>query len=130
VGNVSGDNHGMGDGVWWLTRFLQYYESMNDKPFDHILGGHSYEYDPQRMLNQFDKYLAVYPRMWLTEYNLVQPTIDTDEFKEVTEVALQKFERIACYTNRQDDSGSSLPYPLDLCSDDGLTPIGKVYSKL
>ena len=131
VGNVSGDNHGMGDGVWWLTRFLQYYEDYNGRPFSDILGGHSYEYEPQKMLAQFDKYLAVYPRMWLTEYNLAQPTINLEEFKLVTKEALKKFERVACYTNRQDGGASSLPYPMDLIDKDGNpTDIGKIYAKL
>ena len=132
VGNVSADNWGMGgDGVWWLTRFLQYYEDIAGKPFDQILGCHEYGYDPQRMALQFDKYRDVYDgEMWLTEYNLAQVPINVDDFREVTQIAINSFERIACYTNQQDGGGSSLPYPMDLCPDGVLSDIGKAYLEL
>ena len=133
VGNVSADNWGMGgDGVWWLTRFLQYYESTNGRPFSHVLGCHEYAYNANLAIEQFNRYRAIYSgRMWLTECNLVQDfSIDTSQFREMFQAAGETFDRFACYTNRQDGSGSSLPYPMDLCNDAGLTGIGEVYKDL
>jgi len=132
VGNVSADNWGMGgDGVWWLTRFLQYYLEANGRPFSHILGCHEYAYSANLAITQFKRYRAIYSgRMWLTECNLVQTPIDTAQFREMFQAAGDTFERYACYTNQQDGGGSSLPYPMDLCTDGILTPIGEAYALL
>ena len=95
------------------------------------MGCHDYEYTADFAIKQFDKYLAVYGGpMWLTEFALCQSPQNPDEFRKLTEAALGRFERIACYTNEQDGSLSNIPWPVDLCTDGILTPIGEEYAEL
>ena len=133
VGNVSYDDWGMsGNGIWWLTRFLQYYEELMSKPYDMGLGVHSYASTADYGGQQMQAYREVYDgEMWLTEANLVSYNdIDPVEFKNFFRHAAKRFERYACYTNTQPGNPSDLPFPMDLVDDEVLTPIGEVYAKL
>ena len=134
VGNVSYDNWNIeqGDGVWWIDKFLLYYKELAGKPFTQGIGVHSYASNADEALEQFIHYRGLYDgEMWLTECNLAQELgIDVGQFEKTLKAANLIFDRYACYTNRQDGSGSSLPFPMDLCSDEGLTPTGKVYKEL
>ena len=140
VGNVSYDNWwggllrkklGMGTGVQWLKDFLGHYKRITGKKFDQGIGVHSYPDSYKKGKGQLLKYRRVYDGvMWLTESNLAQNEIDLGQFGDFFKLAGQLFDRYACYTNRQDGSGSSLPFPMDLCNDTGLTEIGDVYANL
>ena len=140
VGNVSYENWhpafyrkflGMGTGAQWLKDFLGHYKRITGKAFDHGLGVHTYPDSYKKGKAQLVKYRRVFDGvMWLTESNLAQNVIDPDQFRNFFVLASQLFDRFACYTNRQDGSGSSLPYPMDLCDDNGLTAIGVEYTKV
>ena len=132
VGNVSADKFPVfGDGVTWLKDFLGWYESLSGKSFDHILGCHTYNDSVRSAIKQFDAYLKVYPRMWLTEFALCKDRISKWEMFRIMRAAGKRFERFAWYTNTQPEGNpANIPYDVDLCKNGELTALGKLYAKL
>lgn len=120
---------GNSQAVWWLQEFVELYGGWN---FPHILGVHVYQSDASTgkdVIDNFTSQLSGHT-LWLTEAGLLKRRASVYQFEDFFEYALGKFDRVFCYTNRQDGSGSSLVYDMDLCDDNGLTAIGQAYKEM
>jgi len=119
VGNVSQY------GAWWVTDFLAAY----GPGFHQAIGVHCYGYNTaDACIDTLTGFLAKYPTLWLTEYNVFYAPA---EFGRLTEWAAAWFTGYSPYTNRE-------PIPLPdwafgekawlINADGSLTSNGQVYA--
>lgn len=120
VGNITGD------GLWWLTAFLEKYEFVTGAEYTGGVGVHCYQWAGECLAKLAGLRNAYTGEMWVTEFNDFSG--DAGNFAVLLNYIAANFDRWAVFTNRQLSGpgfiGGSLVH------DDGtLDPRGLIYSE-